>query len=190
MAVGALICRLFCKFATTNIIEQLVNLLAVTFFHIRSATVTTIILAAAVATSTRYAQVNALQCELLSAAFGLGKYPRPHSLVLVVAVAVALVTRVSARAGARAVLLFELGIKALALKRFWALMILRGGGVTGLIQHFANPRQYVLFARKVMGKPLCSNFSSHHFHSSHRRHIRSHNCCIDTSTDQGGDRVT
>ena len=115
MAVGALICRLFCKFATTNIIEQLVNLLAVTFFHIRSATVTTIILAAAVATSTRYAQVNALQCELLSAAFGLGKYPRPHSLVLVVAVAVALVTRLSARAGARAVLLFELGIKALAL---------------------------------------------------------------------------
>ena len=50
-----------------------------------------------------------------TAAFGLGKYPRPHSLVLVVAVAVALVTRVSARAGARAVLLFELGIKALAL---------------------------------------------------------------------------
>ena len=38
-----------------------------------------------------------------------------HSLVIVVAVAVALVTRVSARAGARAVLLFELGINALAL---------------------------------------------------------------------------
>ena len=72
-------------------------------------------MAAAVATSTEYAQVNVLQCELLSAAFGLGKDPRPHSLVVVVADAVALVIRASALAGARAVLFFELGIKALAL---------------------------------------------------------------------------
>ena len=50
-----------------------------------------------------------------TAAFGLVQYPRPHSLVVVVAVTVALVFRVCARAGARAALFFELGIKALAL---------------------------------------------------------------------------
>ena len=110
----SLICPFALQFAPVNVTKaQLVNLLAVICFHIRSATVTAIVLAAAVATSTEYAQVNALQCELLSAAFGLGNYPRPHSLVVVVADAVALVFRASALAGARAA--FELGIKALAL---------------------------------------------------------------------------
>merc|ERR1719201_2078969 len=116
-------------------------LLAVTFFHIRSATVTAIILAAAVVvlvvavavalvtrvsarTGARAAlfELGIKALALLAVIFFHIRSATVTAIilaaavvVLVVAVAVALVTRVSARAGARAVLLFELGIKALAL---------------------------------------------------------------------------
>ena len=135
-----------CQTSRQNIFA---DLLAVTFFHIRSATVAAIILAAAVATSTEYAQVNVLQCELLSAAFGLGKDPRPHSLVLVVAIAVALVTRLSARTGARAAL-FELGIKALALWEWrWRL---------GTDMSFVSQICVRQYNKSTVSKPACSIF--------------------------------